>query len=630
MADFLRTGLSGLLAFQRALDTTSHNISNVNTPGYSRQRVELGTRQAEPYGNGWVGTGVSVQTNRRMFDDFIAVQARGTSSSLQRFDVFASNAERLNNMFGDSASGLTATLQKFTNAFQSVANSPASIPARQALLTEANTLQQRLQYFDSRLTAMDEETNFRLQGEVSEINVLAQSIAKLNEDISIGMARTNGQPPNDLLDQRDQLLDQLSAKVAVNAVKQDGGAVNVFIGNGQPLVLGSTASELTTVQDSFDATRMGIGMRTSGGVVDITRMVSGGSVGGLLDFRRDQLDPAHNALGRISVALVDLVNSQHQQGMDLSGQMGEEFFSVGGVETLSSSLNGGSGSVSVQRGNVSALTQRDYILERTAGGWDLRYADTGQAVTMTGTGTAADPFMADGLEIEVGGAANAGDEFLIRPTRSAVADLQVMVSDPSDIAAAAPMRSAANAANTGTGAISAGTVVDAGNANLTNPVVIQFTGTNTYTVDGTGPFAYTPGNPITYNGWSVEITGAPAAGDSFSVGPNTSGAGDNRNALLLAQAMQRPVLNNGTTSLTAGVGQFVGGIGVATRQAQANRDAQAVVHEENLAAQDSVSGVNLDEEAANLLKYQQAYQAAAQLIRIADTLFQSLLNATQR
>lgn len=630
MADLLKTGLSGLLAFQRALDTTSHNISNVNTPGYSRQRVELGTRQAEPYGNGWVGQGVAVQTNRRMFDDFIAVQARSTSSSLERFDVFANNAERLNNMFGDSTSGLTATLQKFTNAFQSVANSPASIPARQALLTEASTLQQRLQYFDSRLSAMDEETNFRLQGEISEINVLAQGIAKLNQDISVGMARTNGQPPNDLLDQRDQLLDQLSAKVAVNAVKQDGGAVNVFIGNGQPLVLGAIASELTTVQDSFDSTRLGVGMLTSGGVVDITRNISGGAVGGLLDFRRDQLDPAHNALGRISVALVDLVNSQHQQGMNLSGQMGSEFFDVGGVETLASSLNGGSGSVSVQRGNIGNLTQRDYVLERTAGGWDLRYADTGQPVAMTGTGTAADPFVADGLEIEVGGAANTGDEFLIRPTRAALADLRVMIDDPSDIAAAAPIRASIDGANTGTGAISAGTVLDPTNANLTSPVIIEFTSPTTFTVDGNGPNTYVPGQPINYNGWSVSITGAPAVGDSFTVGPNSSGSGDNRNALLLAEALQRPILNNGTTSLSAGVGQFVGGIGVATRQAQANRDAQSVVHEENLAAQDSVSGVNLDEEAANLLKYQQAYQAAAQLIRIADTLFQSLLNATQR
>jgi flagellar hook-associated protein 1 len=630
MADLLSTSVSGLLAFQRALDTTSHNISNVNTPGYSRQRVELGTRPADAYGNGWVGQGVSVQTTRRMFDDFIAVQARGTSSSLQRLDVYASNAERLNNMFGDSSNGLTASLQKFVNAFQGVANSPASVPARQVLLSEASTLQQRLQYFDSRLSDMDEEVNFKLRGEVAEINALAQGIAKLNEDISVGIARTGGQPPNDLLDQRDRLLDQLAEKVSVNAVKQDGGAVNVFIGNGQPLVLGRVASELTTVQDNFDPTRLGIAMKTTSGTVDITRNISGGAIGGLLDFRREQLDPAHNALGRISVALTESVNAQHREGIDLSGVLGADFFAVGDVETMESSLNGGSGTVNVTRANVGGLTQKDYVLELTGGGWELREANSGAAVAMTGAGTVADPFVADGLEFVVGGAASVGDEFLVRPTRAAVADMQVLIGDPSEIAAAAPIRTAVGTGNVGSGAISAGEVLDASNASLRSPVTIEFTSATTYSINGGANIAYTPGDNIDVNGWRVQITGTPATDDTFTISNNTSGSGDNRNALLLADALQRPVLNNGTTSLSAGVGQFVGGIGVATRQAQVNRDAQSVVHEENLAAQDSISGVNLDEEAANLLKYQQAYQAAAQLIRVADTLFQTLLAATQR
>ncbi len=633
MADFLGTSVSGLLAFQRALDVTSHNISNVNTPGYSRQRVELGTRPAEPYGNGWVGQGVSVNTVRRMYDDFIAVQARTTSSSLERLDVYASNAERLNNMFGDSTNGLTASLQKFVNAFQGVANSPASIPARQVLLSEAQTLQQRLQYFDSRLQDMDNEVNFRLRSEVQEINALAQGIAKLNQEIQEGFARTGGQPPNDLLDQRDRLLDELSMKVSVNAVNQDGGTVNVFIGNGQPLVLGATASELSTVQDPFDPTRLGISMRTQGGgATDISRNISGGVLGGLLDFRREQLDPAHNALGRISVGLASVVNEQHAQGIDLSGNAGGQFFAMGTPESLASSLNQGSATVTTTIGDVEGLTQRDYILELTGTGWQLRYADTGAAVAMAGDGSAATPFTADGLEIEVGAGAQVGDEFLIRPTRAAVSDLQVLISDPSQIAAASPIRTAVDPDNTGTGAISSGTIADFDTFTIGANVQIEITGANTYSIDGGPDQTFTSGQPIEilHNGWRVEITGAPAVGDTFTVGRNTSGTGDNRNALALANALQSPVLNNGTTTLSGAVGQFVGGIGVATRQAQVNRDAQAVVHEENLATRDSVSGVNLDEEAANLLKYQQAYQAAAQLIRVADTMFQALLNATQR
>src|SRR5690606_37309993 len=303
----------------------------------------------------------------------------------------------------------------------------------------------------------------------------AQGIAKINADIQTGLARTGGQPPNDLLDQRDRLLDELAQKVAVNAVKQDGGAVNVFIGNGQPLVLGSIANELSTVQDAFDPTRLGISMRTQGGAIDITRNVTGGALGGLLDFRREQLDPAHNALGRISVALATVVNGQHVQGIDLSGDPGGAFFAMGGAETLPGSSNQGTGSVSTTIADVEGLTQRDYILELTGSGWQLRYADTGATVPMAGDGSAATPFTADGLEIEVSGAAQVGDEFLIRPTRAAVSDLQVLITDPSEVAAAAPIRTSVNPDNTGTGAISAGEIASFADFTIGPDVTIEIT-----------------------------------------------------------------------------------------------------------------------------------------------------------
>lgn len=630
MADLLSSGVSGLLAFQRALDTTSHNIANVSTDGYSRQRVLIGTRPAQAYGNGWVGQGANVQTTQRVYDDFIAAQTRTTSSSLEHLDIYASNAERLNNMFGDSATGLSATLQNFVNAFQSVANSPASVPARQVLLSEANTLKQRLQFFDSRLDDIGGEVNSRIKGEVAEVNSLAEGIARLNTEITTGIARTGGQPPNDLLDQRDNLLDQLSQKVAVNVVRQDGGTVNVFVGNGQPLVLGANVNKLTTVQDQYDASRLTIAMQTPGASVDISRNISGGVLGGLLDFRSEQLDPARNALGRIAVALTDVVNTQHGEGIDLSGALGGDLFEVGDPEALASGLNSGSGTVGVTRADAGALTGRDYVLEMTGGGWELRDSLTGAAVPMTGSGTTADPFVVDGLEIEVGGTADTGDSFLIRPTSGAITDMDVLITDPSRIAAAAPIRTAAITGNSGSGAISAGEVLDGTDAQLRAPVTIQFLSANTYSINGAGSFAYTDGGDIDVNGWRVQVSGTPAAGDSFTVSDNTSGTGDNRNALLLSDALKSPVLNNGTTSLGSAVGEFVGSIGVATRQAQVNRDAQNVVYEESLAAKDAVSGVNLDEEAANLLKYQQAYQAAAQLIRVADTMFQTLLAATER
>jgi flagellar hook-associated protein 1 FlgK len=629
MADLLRTGLSGLLAFRRALDTTSHNIANVTTEGYSRQRVEIGTRPATPLASGWVGNGATIQTVRRVYDDFVSMQVRTTASSYSRLDVFASNAERINNMFADAETGLTASLQKLVNAFQGVANAPTSIPARQVLLSEANALVAQLDYYDSRLADMDREVNTRLRGEVAEINALAQNIAKLNEEIWTGTART-GQPPNDLLDQRDRLLDQLAEKVSISVVMQDGGMANVFIGNGQPLVLGTSASELAAVEDAFDSTRVNIALRTGGGMIDITRNISGGVLGGVLDFRREMLDPAHNALGRFSIALTEIVNSQHRAGIDLTGALGGDLFGTSGVEVLQRAGNTGTGSVSVTRADVSAMTERDYVLALTANGWELRDADTGAIVPMTGTGAAGDPFVVEGLEIVVDGAHAVGDQFMSRPTRTAADGLNVLISDPSRIAAAAPIRTAAAAGNTGNATISAGEVFDSTNPNLRAPVTIQFLTPTTYSINGAGTYTYTSGADIEVNGWRVQISGTPNVGDEFTVSDNTGGTGDNRNALQLAAVLQRPVLNNGTTSLSAGIGEFVAGIGVATRQAQVNRDAQQVVYSDNLATLSSISGVNLDEEAANLIKYQQAYQAAAQLIRVADTLFQTLLGATQR
>jgi flagellar hook-associated protein 1 len=208
--------------------------------------------------------------------------------------------------------------------------------------------------------------------------------------------------------------------------------------------------------------------------------------------------------------------------------------------------------------------------------------------------------------------------------------MSVLVTDPSRVAAAAPIRTAVDTGNSGSGTISAGEVLDSSNAQLRAPVTIEFLTPTTYSINGAGSFAYADGGNIDVNGWRVQISGTPAAGDTFTVADNSSGTGDNRNALLLADALKAPVLNNGTTSLSSAVGEFVGGVGVATRQAQINRDAQNVVYEESLAAKEAVSGVNLDEEAANLLKYQQAYHAAAQLIRVADTMFQTLLAATER
>jgi flagellar hook-associated protein 1 FlgK len=273
MADMLGTGLSSLRALQRALDTTAHNIANASTEGYTRQRVEFATRTPQSYGTNWIGSGVDAVQVRRVYDQFLSAQVRSSSGTLARLEEFATQAERLDNLLGDSSNGLSASLQGFTDAVNEVSSTPASIPARQVLLAQGKALADRLRSYDAQLRAMSADIDARLPVEASEINGLAQGVARLNGDIAVAVQQT-GQPPNDLLDQRDKLIDQLSAKVGVTVVAEGNSALNVFIGNGQPLVLGNVASTLTTVQDPLDPTRQQLALNSGGGTVDISRSIA--------------------------------------------------------------------------------------------------------------------------------------------------------------------------------------------------------------------------------------------------------------------------------------------------------------------------------------------------------------------
>lgn len=628
MPDMLGTGLSSLRALQRALDTTSHNIANVSTPGYSRQTTTFVTRQPSIVGSSWIGNGVNASEVRRSYDQFLAAQARTSTGNLARLDTFATQAERLDNMLGDSTNGIGTSLQSYTDALSEVSSTPGSIPARQVLLAQGKALAQRLQDYDSRLRAMSADIDTRFAGEASEVNLIAKGIARLNSQITVAVQNT-GQPPNDLLDQRDALIDQISKKVSVTTIN-DGAAVNVFIGNGQPLVLGTTASEITTVPDVYDPERTQFALKTGSGTVDISKGVSGGTLGGLLDWRREMLEPARNDLGRISLAIANQVNSQHREGMDLNGALGGDFFTVGGVGVTNVTTNTGTATVTAARTNVSAITSSDYVVATTATGFTVRRQDTGAAVTFTGTGTALDPLVFDGVSVSVGAGAATGDQFVIHPTRDAISGFNIAISDPAKVAAAGPIRTAATTTNTGNGVISQGEVLDATNANLLTTANIAFTSPTQFTVNGGPVQTYTAGGNIDVNGWRIQISGTPASGDTFSVRNNAGATGDNRNALALGDALKAGVLDNGATSVTGAVEQLTANVGLQTRTAQVNRDAEAAVNADDLDARDSVSGVNLDEEAAAMLRYQQAYQASAQIIAMASSLFDSLINAVRR
>ncbi len=348
---------------------------------------------------------------RRVYDQFLSQQVRSSSGTLARLDAFAAQAERLDNLLGDTSNGLNASLQSFTDAINEVSSTPSSISARQVLLAEGNALAERLKGYDTRLREMSADVDSHLVGAAGEINVLAQGIARLNGDIATAIQQT-GHPPNDMLDQRDALIDQLSSKVGVTVVSEGESTLNVFIGTGQPLVLGTTASQITTAKDPLDAERVQLALKTASGTVDISRSVSGGELGGLLDWRKQMLDPARNELGRITLAVASQVNAQHREGMDLTGALGGNFFNVGGVGVVPATTNTTSAVATATRVNLGALTANDYVVTRTGTGYTVRRQDTGASVTFTGTGTSLDPLLFDGLSVSVGAGVAAGDQFV--------------------------------------------------------------------------------------------------------------------------------------------------------------------------------------------------------------------------
>jgi flagellar hook-associated protein 1 FlgK len=618
-----------MLAFQRALEMTGHNIANANTPGYSRQIAEFGTRGGQDIGVGFIGAGTQITTIKRVYDQMLGEQWRTATTGQARFDTLSSLASRLDTLLADPTTGLNSGLQAFFQSVQDVANDPGSIAARQALLGEAQGITQRFQALDQRLAESEAEVNQRISFSVDNINRLAESIADINNKIARS-GGLGGNQPNDLLDQRDTLIRSLAEEVSVSTALQDDGTMSLFIGSGQTLVIGSQVSRLAVQGSEFDPTRLEVVYQGSGGNTPLGSSMSGGTLGGLIDFRTQMLDPTRQSLGRTATAFVQSFNEQHASGMDLRGALGQDFFSIAPPTILYSGNNGSSGTAAATVSDLSALTGDDYVLSFDGAAYSLAKRTTGQVIPMAGSGTPADPFVADGLSISVSGAPAAGDRILIRSASDATGSLGVLITDSQAIAMAAPTRTLTSNANLGNGIVSAATVADIGDPGLLTTAVIEFTSPTTYSINGAGSFAYTEGAPIAVNGSEFTISGSPLAGDRFTLEANFGASGDNRNGLLLGGLQAVNVLDGGTVSIMSSYGELVAGVGSATYQIQANLDAQNVVARNAEDAHLANSGVNVDEEAANLLRYQQAYQAAARVVSVVNTLFESLLNATGR
>lgn len=628
MPDILNTSLTGMLAFQRALQVTSHNIANANTPGYSRQVADFSTRPGSNQGNVFLGGGTQISGIRRIYDSLQNEQLRTSTTGFARFDALNTLSGRIDILLADSNTGLNSSLQSYFNSLQDLGNDPSSISTRQALLGEAEGVVGRFQSLDARLGEVEEEVNGRLTLAVDDINRIATSLASINQKIQL--ANSADSPPNDLLDARDRLILDLSEQVSVSTSVQNDGTMNVFIGSGQTLITGGTARQLTVSGSEFDVTRLTVAYQGAAGDTPLDTSSTGGNLGGLLEFRSQILDPARQSLGQTAIAFAASMNEQHASGMDLRGNLGGDLFSVAPPGVLASGKNTGSGGATVAVSDLGAFTGADYTLAFDGGAYSLSRTDTGQAIPISGTGTGADPFVADGISIVVSGAPAAGDRLLIRTGQDAAGSIRSVVTDAQSIAMAAPTRSGASQDNIGNATIGPASVVDRNDPGLLTSAVIEFTSPTTYSVNGAGSFAYTDGDPIVVNGSSVVISGAPSVGDQFTIEANYGASGDNSNGLLMADVQSRGQLDNGTISINDSYARLVSSVGATTHQIKSGYDAQGVVLANAESAVSGTSAVNLDEEAANLIKFQQSYQAMTQVVAVVSTMFDSLLAATRR
>ena len=633
-SNIFSAALTGMNAAQYGITTTEHNIANASTPGYSRQQVLLNAGIAQQLGSGFVGQGVDIAGVKRIYDQFLNTQVLQEQTQANYLTSYHTALMQVDNMLSDPVAGVSPALQGLFDAMNGVANSPGSTPSRQTLLGNAQAMVNRFQSIDQQLTSMANGLTGQINNSVKDINSYAKQIATLNSSIKRAIAGGSaGQQPNDLLDQRDQLINQVNQQIKTTVLQQPDGTLSVFIGNGQALVIDDKAMSLQTIQSATDPSKVDIAYLANGATITLQQSsLQGGSLGAYLTFRDQSLEPARNALGRVALGLATSLNQQNQLGLDLNGVMGGNLFNAAVPRISPNANNTGAATMSATITSISALTTSDYQLKFDGANYSMvRLSDN--KLTSLGAGPLTPSVAVDGFTVNItSGAMAAGDSFLIRPTADGARDISMLTNDPAKVAAAAPMRATAALANTGTAKISSGAVnaPPPTNANLQSPVSLTFTSPTTFTVSGAvpavaGAVAYTSGQNITYNGWTVQITGTPVAGDVFNVTANTNAAGDNRNVLLMAGLQTQNLMSNGTASLGGIYSQLVGDIGAKTHEMDVTSQAQNNMVAKTVASQQAVSGVNLDEEAANLLRYQKAYQASAKAMQIASTMFDLLL-----
>ncbi|PKO53571.1 MAG: flagellar hook-associated protein FlgK [Betaproteobacteria bacterium HGW-Betaproteobacteria-2] len=539
-SSILDIGKTALNAAQVGMSVTGHNIANASTPGYTRQVVIQGAAQAQNFGYGYVGQGTQVLAIQRIYNEILSRQYSSSLTSSNEMSTYAAQMSYIDNLLSNSSAGLSPVIQNFFDSVQTASSNPGDPASRQTLLSQAQSLASRFQALGSRLAEIEGNVNAEVNASVGLINSYSQQLQQLNKSIEAALNNGVG-PPNDLMDQRDQIIAELSKQIKVDVVAQEDGTYNVFIGNGQPLVVGKNRYTLSTIRSESDPNRMEVGYNGNSGIVVLgSHSLSGGKLGGLVQFREKSLDTIRGQLGMIAVTLAETFNAQHMQGYDKSGNAGGVFFNVPGPVVSGSVNNTGDAVLDVSIDNASALNGSNYRLSYDGSNYILTQQDTGAFQTF-----ASMPQTVDGLEINItSGSMQAGDSYLIKPTIMAANGFSVAISDINQIA----------------------------------------------------------------------LAELPTAGSS-----------DNGNALKLAALQSALTTAGGTTSYEGAYSQLVSLVGNKTNELKVMSEAEAKMLEGAYNAQQAFSGVNLDEEAANLMRYQQAYQAAGKMMQIASQLFELLL-----
>ncbi|WP_339079532.1 flagellar hook-associated protein FlgK [Pseudomonas sp. TMP9] len=678
MADLLNIGLSGLSANKTSLAVTGHNITNVNTPGFSRQETIQATRIPQFSGVGYIGSGTTLVDVRRIYSEFLNTQVRSSTALNSDTQSYLGQINQLDSLLAGTTTGVNPGLQKVFAALQTAAEDPANIPARQLALSEAEGLAKRFNTVYDRLSEQNAFINKQLSAVSDQVNQLATSIAGYNDAIAVAAA--NGKQPNDLLDAREEAVRKLSTFIGVTVVSQDDNSYNLFVGSGQPLVVGSTASRLEVVPGLSDPLRSEVQFVSGNSRQGITSLITGGEMGGLIRYREDVLDTTLNSVGRLALSVTDQVNRQLGQGLDLNGQFGNGLFRelndplLIGQRSLARVGNSDTtANLNVLIEDTTQLSTSDYEIEfTTATDFTARRISDGTSFGPFDI-TAVPAAQFEGISLNVAsGTFAAGDRFRVMPARNAGESMRADMKRPEELAFAAPLKSQTSPANIGTGVISQPTlkteidiydpvaqtnletslrnapplriVMGAVTAGVQSYEVFNLSGgpaidtgvivpgqNNKLTITvpaSAGP----PPVPVPFD-YEVSVSGRPQSGDNFSVSFNTNGVSDNRNALKLIDLQNRAVIGinplaPATTgsSFTDAYGDLVERVGTLTSQARVDGEATGAILKQATDNRDSISAVNLDEEAAKLIQFEQYYQASAQIIQVARSLFDTLIN----